>query len=274
MISDTDDTPGWQPPGPHRWHQPVFGLFLLWLALAGTLVGLKIPWPDSLPGLEGVIWPLAAATTLVGLARRLPLQNVVAVSGLTTGLGFVALWLGTLTDVPFGRREFTERLGATLPGHVPWTLPFLWLTLTVTCRGVARLILRPGRKLTYHGLWVMGLATLLAVLFDLALEPVAHEHHWWLWATPPGTPARPTAPWVNLLGWALTTLVIHGCSTPWLLNKQPVKQPTDWHPLRVWLLLLLFLAAGSAAAGAWGAVRITLVTGVLSAAGSVNGGRW
>ncbi|HTH49433.1 MAG TPA: carotenoid biosynthesis protein [Candidatus Limnocylindria bacterium] len=268
------ETAGWQNPLPGRLHKPAFGLFLLWLALATAMLVLGIAWPETAPGLDGLLWLLAAATTLVGLARRLPLQNVVAVGLLAAGLGFVALWIGVLTDVPFGRREFTEVLGERLPGRVPWAMPFLWITLTVTCRGVARLILRPWRKLTYYGLWVMALATGLALLFDLALEPLAHARTWWRWETLPRTLTWHTAPWVNFLGWILTTLAIYGFSTPWLLNKQPVKQPTDWHPLLVWALLLLFLGAGCLRGGAWGAAVIALAGTALATIFAIRGGRW
>lgn len=268
------ETAGWQNPLPGRLHKPAFGLFLLWLALALVALVLEIAWPAAAPGLDALLWPLAAATSLVGLARRLPLQNVVAVGLTAGGLGFVALWIGVLTDVPFGRREFMAGLGDLLPGRVPWALPFLWITLTVTCRGVARLILRPWRKLTYYGLWVMALATALALLFDLALEPLAHLRTWWRWDTLPRTLTWYNAPWVNFLGWVLTTLAIYGFSTPWLLNKQPVKQPTDWHPLLVWTLLLLFLAVGCAVGGAWVATGLIVAGIAASASFAIRGGRW
>ena len=86
--------------------------------------------------------------------------------------------------------------------------------------------MRPWRKLTYYGFWVMGVAALLSLLTALALEPFAHARGWWVGETPRGVWAWHTAPWVDFLGWLLTTLAIYGFTTPWLLNKQPVKQPT------------------------------------------------
>ena len=276
MFTDhiTGETAGWRHPLPERLHKPVLGAFLLWLGVNLTVLALGLPWPSALPWLEGGVWLLAATTTLVGLARRLPLQNVVAVALIATGIAFAILWIGALTDIPFGRREFSARLGDRLVGQVPWTLPFLWVTLTVAGRGVARLILRPWRKLTYYGLWVMGLATLLSLTFDFALEPFAFIRGWWRWEALPGTPAWHSAPWVNFLGWTLTTLLIYGFTTPWLLNKQPVKQPTDWHPLLVWCSLLLLLGTVSALAGAWDAVSIIALLGCMSVTAAVRGGNW
>lgn len=270
--SITGETVGWQHPLPERLHKPVFGVFLLWLAAALVAMLLRLAWPESLPWLDGLVWPLAAATALVGLARRLPLQNVVAVGALAGGLGLAALWLGTVTDIPFGRRVFSTRLGDLIGDRVPWSLPFLWLTLTVTCRGIARLILRPWRGLTDYGLWVMGVATALALVFDLVLEPIAYARGWWRWDARPGTPAWHSAPWVNFLGWTLTSLTIYGFSTPWLLNKRPVKQPTDWHPLLLWVALLALLATGGALDGAWDAVALGAAAGILTAGLAIRGG--
>ena len=139
---------------------------------------------------------------------------------------------------------------------------------------MARLILRPWRKLTYSGFWVMGVAALLSLLTALALEPFAHARAWWVWETPRGVWAWHTAPWVDFLGWLLTTLAIYGFTTPWLLNKQPVKQPTDWHPLLVWGLLSAFLTSGNALAGAWDAVVLVSVGAGYAVHRAVQGGRW
>ena len=267
-------TPGWQHPLPGRLHKPVLGLFVGWLAVSSVALALRLPWPVDLPWLDALLWPLAAATLLVGLARRLPLQNVVVTALLAGGIGLAVHWIGGVTDVPFGRRESSGLMGDRLLRHVPWGLPFVWITLAIACRGVARLILRPWRKLTYYGFWVMGVAALLSLLTALAPEPFAHARAWWVWETPRGVWAWHTAPWVDFLGWLLTTLAIYGFTTPWLLNKQPVKQPTDWHPLLVWGLLSAFLTLGNALAGAWDAVVLVSVGAGYAVHRAVQGGRW
>jgi hypothetical protein len=52
-------------------------------------------------------------------------------------------------------------------------MPFIWAVAVLNSRGVARLILRPWRKTTKYGLWVIGLACVLTVIFDFNLEPFA-----------------------------------------------------------------------------------------------------
>jgi hypothetical protein len=151
----------------------------------------------------------------------------------------------------------------------------LWITVAVASRGVARLIVRPYRKTTYYGFWVIGLATALAVAFDLALEPFAvHSGRWWIWDTPTGAITWQTMPPVNSLGWLTCTLLLLAFATPWLLNKQPVKQPTDFHPLAIWLSFQLLFVAGNAATGRWSAVAIGLVLSGAAAVAAIRGARW
>jgi len=178
------------------------------------------------------------------------------------------------TRVPFGPRAYTDALGGKIFG-VPWPMPFVWLAVIVNVRGVARLILRPWRKTTYYGFWVIGLAGVLAVLFDTGLEPFASRaKHYWFWEMSANVLSWYSAPWVNFLGWFVTVLGILGFTTPWLINKQPVKQPTDYHPLVLWLLLNLYFATGNALQQLWFAVAFGLVANVLVTAYAVRGARW
>jgi len=87
---------------------------------------------------------------------------------------------------------------------------------------VGRLILRPWRKVKNYGFWLIGLTALLAVAFDLALEPFAwHVKHFWLWQ-----PTRLSVTWqgttlLNFIGWAFVSLLILAFATPSLIRKQP-----------------------------------------------------
>ena len=83
-----------------------------------------------------------------------------------------------------------------------------------------------------------------------------------------------SAPWVNSLGWFVTALGILAFTTPWLINKQPVKQPTDYHPLVIWLLLNLYFATGNALQHLWFAVLFALVANVIATIYAVRGARW
>jgi uncharacterized membrane protein len=259
-------------PWAHAVHKPVFIVFLIGLALSATTLFLGAR--EASPWLDGVLWLLAALTSFVGLARRLQTQNALVAATTTGALAFVFTLLSDQTAVPFGPRHFAELPGATLLG-LPWFLPFLWIAVIITCRGTARLIMRPWRKTTYYGFWVIGLACALAVVFDLGFEPyAARVARYWYWQTHGDVLNWYSAPWVNFPGWLLVTGAILGFTTPWLINKQPVKQPTDYHPLLVWLLLTGYFGAGNALAGMWTATGLSALAGALTAVYAIRGGRW
>src|SRR2546426_12238235 len=261
-------------PWAHAAHKPVFIAFLVCFAIAWTALLLGGSPSEDWPWLNGLFWLLAAATSLTGLARRLPEQNVYIAATLIVAVSFGIAIMAEKTGVPFGPRTYTAALGEKILG-VPWPIPLLWLAVTVNGRGVARLIMRPWRKTTYYGFWVIGLACGLAVVFDGALEPFATRvKHYWFWETHGNIPSWYSAPWVNFLGWFAVALGILGFTTPWLINKQPVKQPTDYHLLVLWLLLNFYFTTGNALEQLWPAVAFSLVANAMVSVYAVRGARW
>ena len=230
--------------------------------------GATVPPAGNLP-------VTAAATTLLALARRLPLQNVLTagiwIAGLATGI----LAVGAVTATPFGPFVYTEALGERVFGVVPWPLPLLWVVLVINARGVARLVLRPWRKTNYYGFWVIGVACALVVLFSLGFEPFASRvKTYWLWESAGTVRGWYSAPWVCFLGWFLAALTILALSIPWLINKHPVKQPMDYQPLIVWGLLNLWPALGNAAHQLWPPVALAVLGNALAVTWAVRGARW
>ena len=112
----------------------------------------------------------------------------------------------------------------------------------------------------------MALSTVLTLLWAVAIETLAQSRQWWRWEFQPGTRVWAGAPWVTYLGWGLTSLVLYGFTTPWLLNKQPVRQPTDWHPLVLSVLLLFQLASMAAVDGSIGSTVGLVGVGLVIAA--------
>ena len=204
-------------------HRVLFGLFLLQFTLVWARLWLPWPplgnarWPD------GLLLVLTAATILASLTRQLPGQNVMLASVIIAFIAGAAQSLGALTAIPFGPYVYAESFGQQLFYPLPWAVPLVWIAVIFPSRGVARLILRPWRKTRTYGFWLIGLATALVVLLDLGLEPFATRvKHYWFW--------NPTklkldwygTPWVNFLGWAVTTLLILAFATP-----LPHQQETD-----------------------------------------------
>lgn len=262
-------------PAAEQWHKPVFILFLLVWGVNCVLLLLRVKLPAEGRWLEALLPILAAATSLLALGRRLPFQNVLVAGTVIAGLSTGIIAVGALSGVPFGPVVYNDNLAERLFAVVPWPMPLLWVTLIINGRGVARLIMRPWRKTNFYGYWVIGLASLLVVLFDLGLEPFAVQvKGWWLWLSGKSALSWHTAPWVNSLGWFVTALSIMALSIPWLINKQPVKQPTDYHPLVVWLLLNLWIMTGNALEQFWLPVGVSLFGNVVAALFAVRGARW
>jgi putative membrane protein len=258
-----------------RWHKPVFILFLLAWMVNWILLLLRVELPPEGRWVEALLPVLATATTLLALGRRLPLQNVLMAAALIAGISSSIAAVGTVSGVPFGPFVYSDALGEALFGVVPWTVPLLWVVLIVNGRGVARLVMRPWRKTNYYGFWVIGLTCLLAVMFDLGFEPfAARVKHYWLWQTGNSVFTWHTAPWVNFLGWFVTALGILAFTIPWLINKQPIKQPIDYHPLVVWLLLNLWVATGNATEQLWLAAGTALIGNAVVAVYAIRGARW
>jgi putative membrane protein len=218
---------------------------------------------------------LTAATCLTAVARRLPIQNVLWAGALIATLATIIETLSVTTGIPFGPHEFTEKLGLKIFDVLPWPVPIAWIAIIISCRGMARLIMRPWRKTNYYGFWVIGLTCLLAVLLDLSLEPYAAlNRRYWIWRTPGTVLNWYSAPWVNFAGVFITALSILAFTTPWLINKLPTKHPTDYHPLIVWQILNLFFSTGNALQHFWPAAGLGLLSALAVMVFTIRGARW
>jgi hypothetical protein len=221
---------------------------------------------------------LAAVASGAALYRRLPLQNVLPAAFITALLGGLAHGLSAVPAValPLGPIVFEPAGGAKILNTVPWTVPLLWIVAIFNARGVARLILRPWRKVKKYGYWLLGLTTALAVLFDIAFEPFACQvKHFWRWQ-----PTNLPVTWqgttlLDFIGWAFVALLILALATPWLIKKQSGKpSPPELHPLAVWLGALFLFAAGSAGAGFWWPVGADAAIAAVTAVFAVRGAKW
>lgn len=251
----TGRTEGWNHPLPARLHQPAFALLLAAIA-ANVLWALDTTTGKAMPSfVEGAPWACGLLSLAVGLTRRLPLQNIAfALIGLLAFSGALEC-LTAQTGIPFGLRRASAASRSVL--GMPWFSPFLWATLVLSARGIARLMLKPLRQTGFYGLWVLGVAVLLVMLAWLALVPVAAAGYWWNCQIPAGIRNWHGLPWLSLPSIPVAALLQLAFVTPWLLNKKPVRQPLDLHPLAVWSCLLAWLMARQALAGLHGPLLLT-----------------
>jgi uncharacterized membrane protein len=248
--------------------------FLLAAAFALTFANLFLRMDSGWP--EAVFILLATLSTLAALTRRLPLQNVLLVAFIIALIGGVAHALGAMSGIPFGPFLFGSEMGWKIFNTLPWAMPLIWIVAVLNSRGVARLILRPWRKMRAYGFWLIGLTATLTMLFDCALEPfAAHAKHYWVWPSAGLSLMPQGAPLSNSVGWFLVTVLILAFATPVLINKQLSKRRMpDFHPLAVWLGGILLFAVAAALNGLWAATAADAAIGIVTAVFAVRGGRW
>ena len=276
---DAPDQPGFEQlgrpsPEAQALHKPVFLAFLAWFLVCFTMICLRLEWSREWQTLDGVLPGLASLTLLIGLARRLPAQNVLMSAALILCISSILVALSSATGVPFGKIQYSDHFGPLVFGLFPWVAPCLWVTVLVSARSIARLVMRPWRKTYYYGFWVIGLTLAAALVFLWPLEIFSSQvMRYWSWQMP----ARQTwlgVPWTFFIGSFSCSVGILFISTPWLINKQPVKLPTDYHPLVVWTLLLIYFLTAIGLHHLYLCLAVSAPAAIVLLVFAVRGGEW
>ncbi len=214
-------------------HRILFGLFLaqwflVWTRLWSHQHTLSpTHWPEALLVLFG------AANTLATFSRELPWQNVLAASVLITLASGASEGLAVLAGAPAARFVAS---GST------WAVPLVWLIAILNARGIGRLALFRWRKSRVYGLWLIGLAALLVVLFGVGLRFFCAAHL---------TLMPASISWLHLLYWWVTAALALVVATPWFIDKRPVERLPARQPMITWMLLNFLFASATALTGSW-----------------------
>lgn len=228
-------------------------------------------------------WPAAllvmttAIATLTSMSRQLAGQNVMLAATIIGLIGGSVHAIGVITGVPFGPFAYSSNAGPKFFATLAWVMPVLWIIIVLNARGVARLILKPWRKTKNYGFWIIGVATALIVLFNLALEPFATRiNGYWVWLPTKFPWTWNGTPLINSIGWAITSLLVLAFATPSLINKhsRSRKLPPDFHPLFVWLLTLTLFGVAAGLQELWPVVTLCSVTAIASTIFAIRGARW
>ena len=106
--------------------------------------------------------------------------------------------LGTTYGIPFGAYSYTSLLGIKWFERVPVLIPLSWFTVSWACWILARRVT--------SGISAVLFATCLLVAWDLLLDPaMSRVTSYWIWGE---TGAYYGMPWMNLVGWGVTGLVL------------------------------------------------------------------
>ena len=106
--------------------------------------------------------------------------------------------LGTTYGIPFGAYSYTALLGVKWFERVPLLIPLSWFTVSWACWILARRV--------SNGRAAVIFATALLVAWDLLLDPaMSRVTSYWVWGD---TGSYYGMPWMNLVGWGVTGLVL------------------------------------------------------------------
>jgi uncharacterized membrane protein len=253
-----------------NWVQPV----LLALTLVAA-VAVQFQAVNAVGALDAALLLLAVAASVGALALQLPLSSVLFAAFITALIGGAAHGLSARTGLPFGPMTFEAMSGPQLFNTVPWTVPLLWVVAVFNSRGVARLMLRPWRRVKNYGFMLIGLTALLALAFDLALEPFARVKHLWLWE-----PTKLHVTWhgaspLSFVGWTFVVLIILAVIMPYLIRKQPGNPSApDFAPLALWGGAMVLFTINAAEAAQWAAMSLDLTVAVVAGIFSWRGAKW
>ncbi|GAC1548812.1 MAG: hypothetical protein NVS2B7_24820 [Herpetosiphon sp.] len=171
-------------------------LFIYVWAVPMLVLDLVPVWGTGMGGFLLMLQGSLLALWLIQVARWRGCGAGLLIAGLSLG----AEYLGVTTGLPFGHYAYTPTLGTQLFGAVPLPIPFAWLMVIPASLSVAALLVRGAAR--------VPVAALLALLLDLAIEPVAaYVVHYWRWLDRGPFYGIPT---INFIAWGSTALLLSG----------------------------------------------------------------
>jgi uncharacterized membrane protein len=173
--------------------------------------GIFTARPDLLaqvdPGARFFVWAfqgfaignmLLGGAAVVGEAILRNGGRVLLACGAVYLVSLTSELLGTTYGIPFGAYSYTALLGTKWFDKVPLLIPWSWVTMTWAVWVLAR-------RWT-SGLSAALLGAFLLVAWDLLLDPAMSKvTSYWVWGE---AGSYYGMPWMNLVGWAVTGLVL------------------------------------------------------------------
>lgn len=256
---------GWGAANPYAEvaHLVVWRVFLATTVLASgfALVGVRPPSVWSWLYAAHIV--VAVLTTLAALARRLPLQNVVACGlalSLTMGMALAMVGSsqhGQVELVP-GASSATKTSSIQGLGWQAWPAPLLWTAVLLASRQTAKVLLQPWRRQRQYGWWLLGAATGLAWVAVVAASPLVDRMlGWWSWPKEGWSWYGVPPVWLVLVPAPICILLVLG--GVWLIAKRPSGRPADFEPVWVWSGLMVWFTLGNLGAGHWVAAGVSIV---------------
>jgi uncharacterized membrane protein len=226
-----------------------YGVF----ALNPARLALLPPWASAFYAQsftffsQGHVW--LAMLILAGVLTLRVGARWLLTFGLAYGISLASELAGTTWGLPFGEYAYTPLLGPMWLDRVPWVIPMSWYFMALPSYALSVLAVRgAGARIA------VGSFILLA--WDLALDPaMSYATPYWLWGE---TGPYYGMPWMNLLGWYVTGVVLMGVFVGLRAEQWTGRIAPRWWGAFYGANLLLPLGM-CLVAGLWLAVAATLV---------------
>lgn len=181
-----------------KWQHSIFYFFLIWYSFGVILVGFNL-LPTWLEWANSVFIITAGVLGIIYFVRGFGVWQGVAISALIFIATFMVEYLGSTHSVLFGSYDYTQYFAPNLFG-VPVAIGFAWIMVLATSHAIVH-----AMPLTNS--WVRSIvASLLAVVFDLVLDPVSFKvKEYWVWEE---GGYYYGIPFTNFLGWFITAFVL------------------------------------------------------------------
>ena len=182
-----------------KWQHFTFYFFLIWYSIGVILVGFDwvpswLEWANSVfiitAGILGWIYFIRSFGTLHGTL----------ISMLIFVGSFAIEYVGSTYSLLFGSYYYTDYFAPNLFG-VPIAIGFAWVMVIATSHAIVH-------AFSLKTSWLKAIAGgLLAVLFDLVLDPVSYSvKSYWIWED---SGFYYNIPITNFTGWFITAFVLH-----------------------------------------------------------------
>lgn len=229
----TGKTDGWNPAWARRLHWPMFAGFCGSIVLDLWVTSENLESRKALGAFHSLPWAMAGLSLGVGLARQLPVQNVVmAAMGCISLTASASLLLALTGNLDTGGVLALKLFRSAL----------VWLTVSIVSIGTARFLLRPLLGGANRGFGVLGMAMFLMVsLLSQICGCFGPHEASGLSEPPPEDLLGVQIGWMSALTATFVSLAHLAFMVPLLQSKRPTREPADSHPLVVLIAGFLWL---------------------------------
>ncbi|MDZ5473825.1 carotenoid biosynthesis protein [Bacillus sp. 31A1R] len=218
-----------------RTKEYIYRTFLVWYFVGIILVAFDL-LPESLEWANAVFLYLAGIVTFIyaGVVYgwSYAIQSFLIVLFISIG----AEHLGVKYGLIFGEYYYEKDFGIQVFG-VPLTIGFAWYMVIMTTHAISKKILNP--LYNFYFIKYIGLTSLLAVIMDLIIDPVAFKaKEYWIWN---GDSFYYDIPLNNFFGWFLVSMIIQIVLFPIWKKKSMNLEPRWEKRIRILYFLIIFM---------------------------------